>query len=143
MKYNSTYGKEFSTYPGKYVPAEDLNADSNKLADPSIQPLVNLNEFNDHYKLEFFIPGVYRKDIRLRAKESTLTVHVLSNCRKENNENPRIHEFDDNPFNREIILPSNADLSFISAEYKKGILSIYIPKTEHPSLCNDIQIVVY
>jgi HSP20 family molecular chaperone IbpA len=42
-----------------------------------------------------------------------------------------------------IVLPVNADPVFISAEYKAGILLLYIPKSTRPSKWMNTKIAIY
>ena len=46
-------------------------------------------------------------------------------------------------FNRKLTLPSNAEYTFIQAEYRKGILNMYLPKTDTPTRQAHINVVVY
>jgi HSP20 family molecular chaperone IbpA len=46
-------------------------------------------------------------------------------------------------FTRNILLPENADVEFIAAEYREGILKIYIPKDGESSTISINHVVVY
>jgi HSP20 family protein len=76
------------------------------------------------------VPGVKREDFFIEGRNNILNVSVYHNEMTEESKKFRTREFDCCKFQREIVLPENADLSFVSATYDSGILKIHVPKSE-------------
>ena len=137
-----------SIYPGEYVPflnetevKEEINQTDKK---DIIHPAVNITERSDYYKIEVAIPGVKREELLIYAKENILSICAIHTDKI--NASLRInqlHEFNCKWFNRHILLPEDADTTFISAEYKSGILNLRIPKAPQPLINLHSRIIVY
>lgn len=135
-----------SIYPGEFVPMLDpeeldleiLKRDIGKL------PQVNVSEGDNLFKIDVSAPGLRREDISVEANGNTLTIKVLHkddvNAKEENY---RLREFENQCFVRHIMLPEGIDPEFSIAEYIRGVLHIYLPKTERPSSYPPVRIVVY
>lgn len=148
MKYQYNHTKECLIYPGGYVPLFNTEEVWKELGHPGegnvILPPVNVTEFPDSFKIEAAIPGMKREDFLIDADNNVLSISVLhKECEREANKNFQLHEFNYNCFNRHVILPENADTEFVKAEYKSGILTIYVPKLIHPAINQHTRIVVY
>ena len=147
MKEFLPYCRESSIYPGEFIPLQQEVALYQKLKssgeENTSKPLVNMNEYKDYYTIEAILPGVRREDIFIQTIGNKLSITVLNEgC--ENVQNKwQIHEFENKCFERHIVLPDNADTEFVSAEYRKGILWLHIPKTEEQQVFHTGQIVVY
>ena len=140
--------KEYCVYPGEYNPLPEAEALMHKLHKPGMHPLasppLNMDEFEDCFRIEMAIPGVLREDIFIQVQHSILSVMVLhKEYRNLKNKKLQIHEFDAGLFERHLLLPDNADTEFIIAEYKQGMLNLYVPKTSLPAKNNISYIVVY
>ena len=148
MKSDILYSPDCSIYPGDYMPllrAEEIEEEL-KLSHEgeALFPPVNITELADSFKVEVAIPGVRREDFLLHAKENVLFVRVLhKEYVVEGSERFQLHEFNYQCFDRQVVLPDNADAEFISAEYKAGILRLYIPKSDQPAKNRHTRIVVY
>ncbi len=148
MKKSIVFSPDNTIYPGHYVPlfseaevaseikhAQDLNG--------NIPPAVT-KEFSEAYTVSIFIPGMRREDFLLTIINNVLTVSLLH---KEH----IVIEGGDfqwcksgcSCFERSMEVPENADTEFISAEYKAGVLQIYLPKTSSPVYSQYTRIVVY
>lgn len=139
---------EYSIYPGNYVPMLneiEINEEIVKTKqDGIIMPSVNITESADCYKVEIALPGVDREDFLVYAEKNVLSVYVLKHHQKVvDPEKFRLHEFSCNCFERHIELPGDADTEFVSAEYKEGILRIYVPIAPGQSIVQHTRIVVY
>jgi HSP20 family protein len=137
------YADEYSTYPGKYVPMpeiEELLKDKNQCL---TQPSVNLDEFDNFFRIEVSLPGIKKQDIIILVEENVLTIDVVHKGQSIFESTSRIHEFNMNYFERQIVLPHEADAEFAAAEYRDGILTLTIPKTPKPSAFHQGKIVVY
>ncbi len=109
-----------------------------------IHPKINLEEYEDYYKLEIRMPGIKRSEIVVYIHDNILSVagkQRESFCSEERE--LKIHEFDTACFQRHVFLPHNADTAFMSAEFRKGILQLHIPKTNEPLFLKARQIIVY
>lgn len=148
MSSTLTYQKECLVYPGEYTLRAETEALLRELKihdkDSVARLPVNIDEFEDSYKVEMVMPGMKREDIFIEAAGNILSIIVLcSDSEKWTAKKSQMHEFDTKTLERHIFLPENANTEFVSAEYRRGILSLYIPKTDQPSETNTKQIVVY
>jgi HSP20 family protein len=140
--------KECLLYPGEYTPLPETELLFNKLRltgkQASSQPPLNMDEFNDHFSISVVVPGIQREDIYITVRENLLTIAIL---RKQSvtdmNRKNQIHEFDNGLQERHLLLPSNADSEFVSAEYNQGILNLQIPKSKKSLKTNNDHIAVY
>jgi len=147
MKTDLPHTKEYPVYPGEYVPMPEAIALLEELkihsGDAAANPLVNMDESRDCFKIEVQVPGVRREDIFIYAHDNVLSILVLRKDRENLKKKLQIHEFNAGSFERHILLPDDADTEFTSAEYRQGMLILHIPKTYEPSKSNTNQIVVY
>ena len=148
MENNILYDTNCSIYPGSYVPllkAEEVEKELKRLHkyENNLLP-VNVTELADSFKVEVAIPGLKREDFFIRADENDLSVCVVhKKCGLTDRERFQLHEFNYECLDRHITLPQNADAEFISAEYKGGILCLYVPKAKQPVKNQHTMIVVY
>ena len=148
MTVNLTYKKDYTVYPGEYNPLPEVQAFLDELKirakDSAAKPLVNMDEYEDCFKIEMVVAGARREDIFINVNENVLSIVVLhKDCAGYKKNKLQIHEFDTESFERHILLPDDADTEFVSAEYSQGILNLYIPKTLNPSGTHTSQVVVY
>ena len=135
-------------YPGTYVPLMDDAMASKKtrgmIPDKISFPLVNIMELNDSYKIEVAIPGTRREYIRISVDNDIITISLVDEDTKHPIKNSFImHEFEYTCFKTQIKLPEYADPEFISAEYKTGILYMYVPKSNQKITVQHKRIIVY
>ena len=140
--------KESLVYPGEYTPLYSIEPLINELVhsekDTSVQPLINMDEYAEHFKIEIAMPGVNRDQIIIYIHQNILSiVEMNSECPIPEDKKTKIHEFDSKHFLRHISLPVNADTVFISAELRAGLLSVHIPKTNKNTSFNFQQVIVY
>jgi HSP20 family protein len=148
MKNYNLYNGGCSVYPGDYVPlfkAEEMQEELKGFnKNEMVFPPANITELADAYKVEVAIPGAKREDFLIEADENILSVAVVhKQLAQAAVESFQLHEFNYNCFDRHIVLPHNANTEFISAEYKTGILRLYIPKVKQPAKNLHTTIVVY
>ena len=99
--------------------------------DESWTPKADVKEKNDHFLVEAELPGVDRKDIKIEVKNDVLTISGERKVEKaEEEDGYERRERYYGSFERSFILPEHVKGEEISAEYKNGILSLKIPKTE-------------
>lgn len=148
MKQLSPKEPDCSIYPGEYVPflnekevKEAINRTDKR---DIIQPAVNITEQTDSYKIEVVIPGVKRDELLIYANGNILSICAI-NKEKVNStlRNLQVQEFSYKWFDRHILIPENADTTFISAGYKSGILTLHLPKASRPINNPHTRIIVY
>lgn len=142
------YQNETTVYPGKFVPLvkrEDIVNEHKKRKNTLvIEPAANIIDDEHFLKIEIAIPGVRREDFFIKVNKNRLAVIVLhKHSFHEKTCNYKLHEFDCDFFKRDILLPPNADAQLTRAEYREGILFLYIPKNDHPLQYRSCRIVVY
>tara|TARA_B000000475_G_scaffold218262_1_gene180950 strand:+ start:54 stop:452 length:399 start_codon:yes stop_codon:yes gene_type:complete len=93
----------------------------------------NYSYDEDNYYIELALPGLDKKDININVVENYLCLSHESN-EKDNS------SFWMKSFNKRIKLPSNINLETISAQLKKGILSIVIERIKKESSIKKITI---
>jgi HSP20 family protein len=94
-------------------------------------PAVNIREDDKNYVLDFAIPGLEKKDMKIDINEDVLT--VSSELKKESEENKNGYkrkEFSYSSFSRSFYLPENVNREKIEAAYKDGVLTVSLPKQE-------------
>ena len=92
-------------------------------------PAVNITEKEDAFHLELVAPGKEKKDFDVELEEDTLTISTNSDSGivEEDKQFTR-REFDYASFNRSFRIPETIDTKSIKANYKNGLLSIFLPK---------------
>jgi HSP20 family protein len=106
-----------------------------------VLPPVNVTELAESFKVEMAVPGVQRGDFIVEAEGNILSVYVLH--KEANNKRFQLHEYNFECVNRHILLPENTDTQFTLAEYKNGVLTMYVPKSAVPAKEIHTRIVVY
>lgn len=138
---------ECLVYPGEYVPRQGMESrmailkSGRKKLETTLQ--VNIKELPEAFRMEIALPGVDRDEILVYVQDGTLIIDVLHDRENEKTGIPQLQEFDMSGKERQINLPENADMEFVSAEYKKGVLNLFIPKAEKKVDSGKRQIIVY
>ena len=95
------------------------------------RPAVELNEQNGNYQVKAELPGVKKENIDVEVGEDVITIKAETKKEEEEKkENIYRNEIRYGKFKRTLELPSNVDNSKVSAEFKDGILTVTLPKTE-------------
>ncbi len=106
---------------------------NNFSADGSSLPKVNIMENKEAFMVEMAAPGMNKKDFKIELDNEILKISSEKEDQKEEKDNPRYvrREFSYQTFQRTFHLPKNVvDNTGIKAEYKDGMLRVYIPKRE-------------
>ena len=149
MKSSNLYNSGYSVYPGGYVPLFKENYFKENIKHPHMEKAsilsVNIEDLSSCYKIELPTPGVKRENFLIKAFGNILTISVVNaDDKPANDANYQLHEFNFKyGSSRKIELPENADPVFINAEYKAGILRLYIPKSKQPLKLINTRIAVY
>jgi len=95
------------------------------------RPAVELNSQNGNYQLKAQLPGVDKDHINVEVSEDSVTINAeCEHKQEEKTENIYRSEFRYGKFHRIVPLPSSVEYSKAKAEYKDGILTVTVPKTE-------------
>ncbi len=138
---------ECPVYPGEYVPRQGMERrmailrSGRKKIETTLQ--VNIKELPEAFRMEIALPGVDRDEILLFVHDGMLIIDVLHDRENERPGISQLQEFDMSGKERQIELPENADTEFVSAEYRKGLLNLFIPKAEKKVASGKKQIIVY
>jgi HSP20 family protein len=94
-------------------------------------PAVDVFEGKDAVKIVAELPGVKAEDVKLSLENNLLTIRGEKKQEAEVG-NERVHRYERSygTFERAFVLPSTVDGEKISAEYRDGILTVSVPKSE-------------
>jgi HSP20 family protein len=92
-------------------------------------PTMNLREETDRYVVEAELPGIDPKDVEIEVHGNTLTIRG-ERKQQEQKKGERMHRLESRYglFQRTLTLPQNSDPDRVHAEYRHGILHVFIPK---------------
>jgi len=95
------------------------------------KPAVELTEHEDNYIVKAELPGVCKEDIDVEIGENNIGIKAeVKEKHEEKGENLYRSEFRYGKFVRNIPLPSEIDNNQAKADYKDGILTITVPKSQ-------------
>jgi HSP20 family molecular chaperone IbpA len=93
----------------------------------------NVSSTDEEYKVDVIAPGLDRDDLGVKVENN----HLYVTYNSENNTNTTVQY---KSFSRFWKLPTDADYDTIRAEYKQGILSVFVPRETPASNSIDIDI---
>lgn len=94
-------------------------------------PAVDITEKKDELVLTAELPGMSRDDIEIELENNVLTIRGEKKQEAEDkNRNFHRRERAYGSFRRMLAVPRDVDESAIKASFKKGVLSIELPKSE-------------
>lgn len=114
----------YEIYPGNFQPAEDRGDPTGQEGWKSRRlpvPAVNVSEFADEVKVELLLPGFRREDFCVCARSRNLQVYAMHRPVSAAEGLPV-------KFERNIRLPAEVAVEFVSAEYDQGVLRFHLPK---------------
>ena len=91
-----------------------------------LSPLSCLREFDNHWMLEFDLPLVSKKDIKVTFDEDTINVEAKLNEKYSEKQTGDVTKFE--YFKKSLSLPGKIDNKKTTAKFQKGRLVIKIPK---------------
>lgn len=98
---------------------------------PVLVPPTDIVEDGEEFVVSIELPGMSKDDVKLTLKDDSLTVSGSKKRESESREDRYYRvERSYGSFCRTINLPSKVDSSKILAEFKNGILTIRLPKSE-------------
>lgn len=93
-------------------------------------PRTDIAETDKEIEVSVELPGMDEKDIEVSMTEDTLTIKgEKKGEREEKKKGYYLHERSYGSFYRSIPLPSGVDTDKANAEFKKGVLTVTLPKT--------------
>jgi HSP20 family protein len=92
-------------------------------------PQIDIKETGKEIQVIAELPGMDEKDFDISVNDQVLTLRGEKRIEKENHDENYYHvERSYGSFYREIPLPEEVDADKVEAEYKKGVLTIHLPK---------------
>lgn len=94
-------------------------------------PTVDIDEKTDEYIIKAELPGVKKEDVKVSIENGVLTIKGEKKTEKEEkNKKSHLVECSYGSFIRSFTLPSGIQSDKIDAQYKDGILTLLVPKSE-------------
>lgn len=98
-----------------------------------LKPQVDIGATEKEYSITVEVPGVDEKDVKVEITDNTMTIHGEKKQEKEEKDKNYYRvERSYGSFQRVLSLPDDADQEKIKATFKKGILTIKMPRKAAP-----------
>lgn len=95
----------------------------------SINPLIDIVDDKENFKVEAEMPGMGEQDIKISISDGMLTIKgEKETSKKDEGKNYISREISYGRYERTIALPDSVDVDKAKASFKKGMLWINIPK---------------
>ncbi len=99
--------------------------------DGSFSPTVDISETDANIKVKAELPGMDEKNVELLLDENSLTIRGEKKDESERTEEGiQIKESSFGRFERIIPLPTEIESERVDAKFKRGVLTVTLPKTE-------------
>ena len=94
-------------------------------------PLVDISEDEKEYVVKAELPEMKKEDVKLTVQDNVLCISGERKSEKEE-KGKKYHRIERayGSFMRSFTLPEDADGTRVAAEYKDGILTVHVPKSE-------------
>jgi HSP20 family protein len=93
-------------------------------------PPVNIFQQRDDFVVVIELPGVAKSDLQIEAKESAIRVAGKKEVKYQEDASIHRRERIRGMFDRTIAIPIQIDPDRIRAEYRNGVLALFIPRAE-------------
>ena len=125
----TTEGGEIMTKKNLPIKREEREMEVMESDERAIVPRVDIYENDEEFLLVADLPGVTRDSLEVTFEKDSI---VISGQKPEPDEDwqPSTVEFAGGRYYRAFRLPSDIDTSKIRAEYKNGVLTVHLPKSE-------------
>ena len=112
-------------------PVHMAEGQEEQIAVPEWAPLVDISEDEHEYLIKAELPEVKREDVKVTAEEGTLTILGERKFEQEV-KGKKYHRVERayGSFARSFSLPDDASPGKVSAEFKDGVLTVHMTKTE-------------
>lgn len=134
------YPGEYATLPYKW---HALDEELHKARGSVTRPTATISELPQHYKVEIAVPGFKREDFFVHTRGRVLSVAAMRRKNGLKGPSDPLNDTHSRCIKRNILLPRDIDTSFITAEYKDGMLTIHFFKTKYPLKNPKTRIAVY
>jgi HSP20 family protein len=115
-------GKDIQGFVERIVPLEDRGHD--------FTPDCDIIESDETYVIKLDLPGLSKKDINIALKEQVLTVKGERTEVIGETEIKRRQERSMGVFSRSFALPENVNTAEVDANFRTGVLTITMPKSD-------------
>jgi HSP20 family protein len=104
-----------------------------RMADGMLKPTLDLSATDKEYTIAVEIPGVDEKDVKLEIANDILTIRGEKKHEKEEKDKNFYRvERSYGSFQRVLSLPEDADQEAVKATFKRGVLTISMPRKAMP-----------
>jgi len=112
--------------PGSFLARRNEALDKN-----SWLPAVDVRETEEDFVFTAELPGLDKKDVDITIEDKVLTI-AGERAFEGKEDNPNYHRIERSygSFSRSFSLPHEVDQEKVSANFKNGLLTVSIPKTE-------------
>jgi len=109
-----------------------LSIDKDALSMPDWSPSVDVEETDKEFNIKAEMPGVKKEDVHVTYDNGLLTIKGEKKEEKTDGNKGKKHrkECFYGSFSRSFTLPESIKLDEIDASYKKGVLTLTLPKSE-------------
>jgi len=121
-KHLSKLGKDIQEFVEKVVP---LNHD-----DKDFAPDCDILESETEYKVQIDLPGLAKKEIGIALKNHVLTIKGERDIVAGEGEEFKRQERKRGAFARSFALPEDVNTAEINANFRNGVLTVTMPKSE-------------
>ena len=115
-------GKDLQEFVGKVVPLNNEDRD--------FAPDCDIIESDEQFKIVIDLPGLAKKEIGISLKNQVLTIKGERDIKAGEGEEFKRQERKRGAFARSFALPKNVNTAEISANFKNGVLTVGMPKSE-------------
>jgi HSP20 family protein len=108
-----------------------VGSDRESLTVPEWAPVVDIAETADEFLIKAELPEVKREDVKVTLENGVLT--IMGERKQEQEEKgKRFHRIERayGSFMRTFTVPDNVDEDKLRADFKDGVLTVHLPKTE-------------
>jgi HSP20 family protein len=98
---------------------------------PEWAPLADITEDDREYLIKAELPEVKKEDVKVSVENGVLTLSGKRKFEKEE-KNKKYHRMERayGSFMRSFTLPDDADAENVKADFKDGMLTVHLPKSE-------------
>ena len=91
-------------------------------------PPINIFQQGDDFVAVIELPGIDKNDLRIEAKESAIRISGKKTAKYDEKSSVHRRERLFGAFDRTLSLPLQIDADAIRAEYRDGVLALFIPR---------------
>jgi HSP20 family protein len=96
---------------------------------PALVPNADVYETEDEFVVELEVPGFAEKELEIEVTDHTLCVKGhRAEVKEEKKKTFQLHERLEKTFERRFMLPAEADMEKVKAEFEHGVLGIHTAK---------------